>query len=168
MVVFAAYPCSPASNKQAEVSTVAGIPASEPMCPSPCCPEPCTKIGAVLLCVCVPLWQVGKGSKAYEEAKAALKRWAHFQLGWAQVSLNYCYLHLVSFTIAPHPTAARLIPLGAFHASTLLGTVDPATPVKGGTPVCVVAKTLFAWTANPLQVVYTREGPVKAAQRAAT
>mmetsp|Transcript_25012 Transcript_25012/g.67988 ORF Transcript_25012/g.67988 Transcript_25012/m.67988 type:complete len:223 (+) Transcript_25012:73-741(+) len=74
--------------------------------------------------------QVGKGSKAYEEAKAALKRWAHFQLGWAQV--------------------------------------DPATPVKGGTPVCVVAKTLFAWTANPLQVVYTREGPVKAAQRAAT
>ncbi|KAF5842808.1 hypothetical protein DUNSADRAFT_4692 [Dunaliella salina] len=29
--------------------------------------------------------QVGKGSKAYEEAKAALKRWTHFQLGWAQV-----------------------------------------------------------------------------------
>lgn len=35
--------------------------------------------------------------------------------------------------------------------------VAPSTPVQPRAPVCVVARTLVAWTANPLQVVYARE-----------
>jgi len=46
---------------------------------------------SVLLCSCnlfvIGCTKVGTGAKAYEEAKAALKRWAHFQLKWAKVSM---------------------------------------------------------------------------------
>lgn len=36
--------------------------------------------------------------------------------------------------------------------------VDPATPVKQGAPVCVVARTVVPWCINPLQIVYAKEG----------
>lgn len=32
-------------------------------------------------------------------------------------------------------------------------SVDPATPVSKGSTVCVVSRTLFAWTINPLRIV---------------
>ena len=32
------------------------------------------------------VWQVGKGKRAYEDAKRLVKRWGHFQLAWAEVS----------------------------------------------------------------------------------
>lgn len=34
--------------------------------------------------------------------------------------------------------------------------------------MCVVAKTLVAWTINPLKVVYTYEGPAKRAPECGT
>mmetsp|Transcript_16899 Transcript_16899/g.47171 ORF Transcript_16899/g.47171 Transcript_16899/m.47171 type:complete len:238 (-) Transcript_16899:59-772(-) len=36
--------------------------------------------------------------------------------------------------------------------------VDPSTPVKQGSKVCVVAQSLLLWTRNPLEIVYVREG----------
>ncbi|MEW5300212.1 MAG: hypothetical protein WDW36_003158 [Sanguina aurantia] len=35
--------------------------------------------------------------------------------------------------------------------------VSDDTPVKEGAGVCVVAKTLFMWSANPLKIVYVKE-----------
>lgn len=44
---------------------------------------------SALACIVTPM-QVGNGKRAYERAKALLKRWAHFQLSWAQVRARAC------------------------------------------------------------------------------
>ena len=55
--------------------------------------------------------------------------------------------------------------IGSQTAILSLLQVDPATKIKVGSPVCVVAKTLFLWTANPLRVVYLDERLDKSAPR---
>lgn len=59
-------------------------------------------------------------------------------------------MHVSSLPDRLYTVRLRLRPRFGFVTHNM--QVDPSTPVKQGAPVCVVAKTLVAWTINPLKV----------------
>ena len=113
---------------------------------------------------------MGNGKKTYDSAKALLMRWGHFQLGWAEVAPDTkvqvgclsegngwgASANLRHPIELPHLSAA-------VHQEVDLG--HPSHCLQVGTPVTVVAKTLFLWTANPLKIMCVAWGRAGAGGR---
>jgi uncharacterized protein (UPF0548 family) len=79
---------------------------------------------------------LGQGQEVFERAKAAMRRWEMFNLGWVQL----CW--------ADAPDVAR---------------TTPYAPLEVGTTVGVLARALGLWSLNACRIVYLLEeqGEVK-------
>jgi uncharacterized protein (UPF0548 family) len=82
---------------------------------------------------------LGQGQEVFERAKAAMRRWEMFKLGWVQL----CW--------ADAPVLPTL------SVSTQAACTTPDAPLEVGTTVGVLAWALGLWSLNACRIVYLLE-----------